>query len=137
MAHIRKQIRDEVATILTNAGLTVFTSRTHMIQPGELPCVVITTDNENLQSVTQAGYDRDIELTIRLYDRGFDGVDDDIDANCVVIENAMRNDSTLAAHEKNLESINIDIADGDQQIAVASMVYSILLFNIENPEQSI
>jgi hypothetical protein len=137
MAHIRAQVREKVANILTSAGLTVFTNRTHIIQPAELPCVVITTDRENLELSTAKGYDRDVELAIRLYDRAYSGVDGDIDTNCVLIENAMRNDLSLLAHEKNLESITIDIADGDQQIAVATMVYSILLYNIEDPEELI
>ena len=138
MAHIRAQVREKVANILASAGLSVFTNRTHIIQPGELPCVIITTDNENLQIATASGgYDRDIELTIKLYDRAYEGVDDDIDASAVLIENAMRNDLSLLAHEKNLESINIDIVDGDQQIAAATLIYSILFYNITDPEQLI
>lgn len=138
MAHIRQQLRDKVYNIIVQCpGLSVFTNRTHTIQYGELPSAVITTDSENLEITTPTGYDRDIQLTIRLYDRAFDGVDDSLDSLSADIENYMRNDLSITAHEKNLESVSIDINDGDQQIAVVTMIYSIRLFNVSDPEQLI
>jgi len=138
MAHIRQQLRIKVQTLLAAAlSRPVFVSRTHLIQPSELPCAIVTIDNDNADASSELGSDRDIELTIRLYERAFSDVDNLIDDLCVLTENAFRNDTTISASQIDLETTSIDIEDGDQQIAVATMIYSVKLFNITDPEQLI
>lgn len=137
MTHIRTQLRNKVQTILKTAlsSQNVFVNRTHVLQTSELPGVIITTDREDVTPVTINGTtsDREIELNISVHDKAFDGVDDDLDVLCVTIENAIRNDSTIDAGIE-LASTGIDIVDGDQQIAVATMSYSAIIYGISDPE---
>ena len=78
--------------------------------------------------------DRDIELTIDLYEKSAETVDDDLDALCVLVENAFNADVTIGADYKELVSTEIDIDDGDQQVGIATMVYQIQVIDSVNPE---
>lgn len=138
MVHIRAQLREKVANVLTSAGLSVFTNRTHVIQPAELPCAVITTDSDITERYNAIGFlNREIKLVIRLYERAFANVDDDLDTLCVTVENALSKDSSITANAIDLNMTTIDIADGDQQIGVATMVYSVKVLSVKDPEQII
>ena len=136
MAHIRKQLRDKVQTMLITALSTsnVFVNRTHAIQESELPAAIIKTSRESVEISGMNSIDRDIELTIDLYEKSAETVDDDLDALCVLVENAFNADVTIGADYKELVSTEIDIDDGDQQVGIATMVYQIQVIDSVNPE---
>ena len=101
MAHIRKQIRDRLETILTS-GVSlvqrrVFGSRIYPLTAPQLPAIAVYTASEssNLQTMGLRTQMRDLSVSIDVYVIVNDKFDDDIDALCVQIEQAIAADYTL------------------------------------------
>ena len=140
MAHIRQQLRGKVKLILEAAtDRPVFLNRVKAITGSELPCMIVTTSNETIEPQTiHSALIRDIELTVSVYEKAFDDVDDKLDAVCVLIENALSSDTTISVQSKLLQATNIDISDeGDQPIAIATMIYSFQFYDAKDPEKII
>ncbi len=136
--HIRQQLRNKIKVLLEMALLNaVHVNRTKLFSPSELPGIIVTTSNESVQHLTLNSSSREIELTITIHEKAFSTVDDQLDALCVKIENAISNDSTIKAQDIELNATNIDIEDGDQPIGVATMIYTAKFLDITDPEQVI
>lgn len=138
MAHIRKQLRDRVKQVIEQAiQRPVFVNRTKQVNPNDLPCVVITTDTDQVSYQALNTTTRDIALNIRVFEKALFDVDDMLDGYCVKIENALIDDC-LGASELQFNSTALDFfGDGDQPIAVATMQYTARFFDVTNPEQII
>lgn len=123
----------------TATGRPVFLSRVKTISPDELPCMIVTTNNEASEPLTVGkSRTRIIELAIHVYERAFDDVDDIIDSLCVQIENAILNDTTISSKNIDLDEVSIEISnEGDQPIAVATMLYAAKFVGVRDPEQLI
>jgi hypothetical protein len=134
MAHIRKQIRDRLETILTS-GVSlvqrrVFGSRIYPLTAPQLPAIAVYTASEssNLQTMGLRTQMRDLSVSIDVYVMVNDKFDDDIDALCVQIEQAIAADYTLNGLAKDtiLTGTEIDFdGEAEKPIGVARLTYSI------------
>lgn len=140
MTHIRQQLRDKVKILVEAAtGMTVYLNRVKVLKSRDLPCVIATTSKETLdyQNIHD-GVIRDVQLELVVYQRALDDVDDELDGYCSQIETAMDDDATIVASEKRLEATSIEVTDdGDQPIATAAMLYSVIFFDAGDPEKVI
>jgi hypothetical protein len=134
MAHIRKQIRDRLETILTS-GVSlvqsrVFGSRIYPLTAPQLPAIAVYTASEssNLQTMGLRTQMRDLSVSIDVYVMVNDKFDDDIDALCVQIEQAIAADYTLNGLAKDtiLTGTEIDFdGEAEKPIGVARLTYRI------------
>ena len=138
MAHIRKQLRDRAKQAIESAvHRPVFVNRTKQVSPNDLPCVVITTDTDQVSYQALNTTTRDIALNIRVFEKALFDVDDLLDGQCVKIENALIDDC-LGTSELQFTSTALDFfGEGDQPIAVATMQYTARFFDVTDPEQVI
>ena len=134
MAHVRRQIRDKVASILrTNVSLVkkrVYTTRVHPLNEDNLPAISVYTGSELVQRLNAGVTDvsRDLTLDIDIYVRETRNFDDDVDAIAVQIEEALADNFTLAGLVKYSVLTSTEIrfdGEADQILGVAKMTYSI------------
>jgi len=134
MAHVRKQIRDKVAALLSaNVGLVkrrVYTTRVHPLNDSNLPAISVYTGSESSNRL-QAGVTdmiRELSLEIDCYVRETSSFDDDVDAIAVQVEEAMAGNFTLDGLAKFtvLTSTQIQFdGDADQILGIAKLTYSV------------
>jgi hypothetical protein len=134
MAHIRKQIRDRVESILASgvslAQRRVYASRVYPFTESQLPAVTVYSGSEasGLQTMGVRTLARDLSLVIDAYVRVTDTFDDDVDALCVQIEETIAADYTLNGLVKDsvLTSTEIDFdGDAERPVGVARLTYTI------------
>jgi len=134
MAHVRKQIRDRVASILkTNVSLVkkrVYTTRVHPLNDTHLPAISVYTGSESSDRLNAGVTDlfRELTLDIDIYVRETSKFDDDVDAIAVQVEEALANDFTLNGLAKFnvLTSTEIQFdGEADQILGIAKLTYSI------------
>ena len=133
MSHVRKTIRDQAVAVLTGLSFTgsnVFTGRTRTLYDDVLPCILINTDSETIETLGTGkglGNDlqsREVELEIKVIAKEVATVDDDLDDICVLIEFAMANYVQNSFKNKRLESVKKRLSqDGDQPIGTVTMIY--------------
>lgn len=134
MAHVRKQIRDAVkATLISGVPLVqrrVYASRVHPLSQAKLPCVLVYTASEasNLMTMGQRTILRELSMSVDIYVSMNDTFDDDVDAICVQIEEAIaaNRDFGGVAKETILVATEIDF-DGDTEnpVGVARLTYNV------------
>lgn len=134
MAHVRKQIRDRMESILTaGASLAsgrVYASRVYPLTGPDLPAIAIYTSSESsgLQTMGVRTLAREISLNVDAYVRINDTFDDVIDALCVEIEETIAADYTLNGLVKDtiLTSTEIDFdGEAEKPVGVARLTYTI------------
>lgn len=134
MAHVRRQIRDRVATLLSqNVSLVkrrVFTTRVHPFNEENLPAISVYTGAESSERMNAGVTDviRDLTLDIDIYVRETSKFDDDVDAIAVQVEEAMAGDFTVNGLAKFsvLTSTEIQFdGEADQILGIAKLTYSI------------
>ena len=134
MAHVRKQIRDKVASILkSNVGLVkrrVYTTRVHPLNDTNLPAISVYTGSETSQRMNLGVTDviRQLALEIDVYVRETSKFDDDVDAIAVQVEEAMADNFTLDGLAKFVVLTSTQIqfdGDADQILGVAKLTYSV------------
>ena len=134
MAHVRKQIRDRVASILkTNVSLVkkrVYTTRVHPLNDTNLPAISVYTGSESSDRLNAGVTDlfRELTLDIDIYVRETSKFYDDVDAIAVQVEEALANDFTLNGLAKFnvLTSTEIQFdGEADQILGIAKLTYSI------------
>lgn len=136
MTHFRKQLRDQVETLLTStlSGHTVYVNRQAVIEESKLPAVTITTDLDRRRPTTvHDEYDAEVDLTITIYRKAVTNIDDSLDADCALVEAALLADTTIDA-DKELQATGIDFADADKVTGQAQMDYLITLYGIDSAE---
>lgn len=114
--HLRKQIRDAVATQLTGMSLTgsnVFKNRTQPVTDTNLPCLIIATEADEAESASLS-YPRltirRLTLSIRALAKATSAVDDALDAICLNVEKALAGNMTLGGLAKDLQISATNIA---------------------------
>ena len=134
MAHVRKQIRDRVAsTLKSNVSLVqrrVYTTRVHPLNDTNLPAISVYTGSEASERMNAGETDmiRELSLDVDIYVRETSKFDDDVDAIAVQVEEAMANDFTINGLAKfsTLTSTEIQFdGDADQILGVAKLTYSV------------
>jgi hypothetical protein len=134
MAHVRKQIRDRVAsTLKSNVSLVqrrVYTTRVHPLNDTNLPAISVYTGSEASERMNAGETDmiRELSLDVDIYVRETSKFDDDVDAIAVQVEEAMANDFTINGLAKfsTLTSTEIQFdGDADQILGIAKLTYSV------------
>jgi len=134
MAHVRKQIRDRMAsTISTGATLVssrVYTTRIYPLTDANLPAITVYTGSEVSSRLNMGLNDlnRSLTVDVDVYVRATSTFDDDVDAIAVQIEEAIAGDFTVngLAKEAVLTGTEIQFSgDAEQPIGVAKLTYSV------------
>lgn len=146
MAHVRKQIRDQVKTTLTGlitTGSNVFTARFFPLEQSSLPGLVIHSDSEELTEQVTLGkprqQQRQLDLVVVAY-AGGSTCDDTLDQIAVEVEEAMAADVTLNGLAKDcvLVGTEFEYEANDKPHGIARMTYRVFYIVTENePEISI
>ena len=134
MSHVRQQIRDRVATLVTGlptTGGNVYKMRRYALDDAKLPaiCVYTTDESSSLITIGSRTLRRVINVVIDIIIKGSStAVSDSIDTICVSAEEAMAADFTLNGLAKSsvLTSSEIDVnVEGEKSIASARLVYAV------------
>ncbi len=136
MAHVRRQIREAAAAALTGLATTgsrVFQSRIHTLRDPDLPCLLINTDDEQVEAenAVQGGeLTRELTLTVRGVAKDAATLDDTLDAIAEQVEPVM-NGASLGGLVKRctLERIAVEMDDAlEKPVGVITLTYSTLYF---------
>ena len=147
MSHVRQQIRERVATVLTGlttTGSNVYESRVNALNESKLPALVIYSKSENSEITTIGtglGIERNLVITVEAYVKANSNFDDTIDTICAEVETAMGNDRTLNGLAKfsHLGSTEIEFdGDGENPVGYATLEYVVQYRTIQNaPETAV
>lgn len=118
MSHVRRQIREAAATAVTGlstTGARIFQSRIHPLRDADLPCLLISTDDEQIEAenaVMGGELTRDLTLTVRGVAKANANLDDTLDAIAEQVEPVL-NGASLGGLVKRctLEKISVDMED--------------------------
>jgi hypothetical protein len=134
MSHVRKQIRDAVATTLTGlttTGTNVFKGRYFSMQTPKLPALLVYTTNEDAElSImgSSRGSDRVLSLVVEGYAISKTIVEDTLDQIAVEVEEAMASDYTLNGLTRDVRYTGYELdanADPEQTVAVIRLTFDI------------
>lgn len=134
MSHVRQQIRDRVATVVTGlptTGANVYKTRRYALDDSKLPAICVYTMDESSTLITIGSRTlrRVINVAIDIVIKGSSTtVSDTIDTICVSAEEAMAADFTLNGLAKSsvLTSTEIDVnVEGEKSIGSARLVYTV------------
>jgi len=129
MVHVRQQIRDQVATVITGlaSGAGVHRSRVYDLESGDLPALKLYTLSEGVERDSQKyprGTYRQLQLVIEAGDKATQDLDNVLDTLCAEVETAISADINLGGLSKDayLETTTIELSDGGSQAhGVATM----------------
>lgn len=139
--HVRRQIREAVATAVTGLTTTstrVFQSRVYPLEPGDLPCLVIRTLSETSEPTTIHGPRellRVLSVQINAMAKATADVDDTLDQICKEVEIAIAADITLGGKCKSVTLTTTEIQlTGTSEVptGMASMVWDVDYYVMEN-----
>ena len=134
MSHVRQQIRDRIATLVTGlpvTGSSVYKMRRYALDDSKLPaiCVYTTDESSALITVGARTLRRVINVMVEAFAKGSStSIHDTIDGICVSIEEAIAADFALNGLAKStvLTSTETDIdVTGQNAIASARLVYAV------------
>lgn len=140
MAHVRKQIRDALATAVTGlatTGANVYTSRVYPISSASLPALLVYTKDESSEYLTVAKPRtilRTLSAVIDIYVKGNTTYDDTIDSIAAEVETAL-SDVTLSGIAKDLMITGFATefsGDPDQPVGTATLSIDVEYVTIEN-----
>ena len=136
--HIRKQLREAVSTLLTGlttTGPRVFQSRVYVLNDTDLPCLVIST-NEEQAEIGAMGFpsmlNRQLNLQVRALAKANSNLDDTLDAMIKEVEIALN--ASIVANTLNglvkditLSNIFIDMnGEAESPMGQAVMSFTVL-----------
>jgi len=147
MAHVRKLIRDNIKTTITDlatTGRNVYQSRVYPISGPKLPSILLFNKAEEIEYQTIGTprlQMRTAEFELEIYVKGVSGYDDSLDQICVEVEEALYTDLTRGGHAQDTRVTNFSAdfnGDGDQPVAVATLTIEVQYQVRENnPDVSI
>ena len=139
--HLRRQIRERVATTLTGlstTGSNVFQSRIYPMESAGLPglCVYTQEESVGIQSMGETrNVSRDLTLIIEGYASASSNIDDTMDAIGKEVEVAMAGDIEInnLAQDSYLSGVEITLSgDGSTGIGKIAHSYTVVYQNAEN-----
>lgn len=132
MAHVRQQIRDRVATLVTGlpvTGANVYKMRRYALDDAKLPAICVYSNDETSSLITigTRTLSRVINIIVDIVIKGAStAVSDTLDGICVSAEEAIAADFTLNGLAKSCiltgTEININV-EGESSVASARLVY--------------
>lgn len=126
MAHVRTQIRNALVTALTGlttSGPRVFASRVYPVSEAELPCLLITTSDEQAEVANlqwRMAQRRELGIEITALAQSVSGVENTLDTMLEEVETALyltQTQATLSGlllHPLRLDAVEVNL-DGDGQ----------------------
>lgn len=132
MAHVRKQIRDTLATLLTGlatTGANVFKSRNIELQDQELPGLIISTGEEQIDALGSfQNLNLQRNLTVRVVGKAkvAINVDDTLDQIAAEVETKIQTNVRLnnLCTDLILTAVNVPInEDTEAQIGEIELIY--------------
>lgn len=139
--HLRRQIREAVATAvtgLTTTGARVFQSRVYPLQDTELPALLIYTEGETSVRRTLAApglLERTARVVVRAVAKATADLDDTLDQICKEVEIALAMPNATVSVVKTITLVATDIElDGsaEKPTGQAAMTYEVIYFTAEN-----
>jgi len=136
MSHVRQQIREAAAIVLTGlaiSGSRVFQNRLRPLKDADLPCLLINTDDEDIETIgftADAPQERRLTLMIRALAKQSLTLDDTLDNMLAEIESALAR-QTFGGLAKSLllEKISIEMNDDlEKPVGVASAHYQLTYY---------
>lgn len=134
MSHVRKQIRDAVETTLRSGvslvSRRVYGSRVYPLTKEKLPAIAVytTSESSNIMTLGLRTLMRELSLNVDVYVSINDTFDDNVDAICLQIEEAIAANYTLGGLSKDtiLVSTEVDY-DGETEnpVGVARLTYTV------------
>lgn len=134
MSHVRTQIRDRIATLVTGlpvTGASVYKMRKYALDDSKLPaiCVYTTDESSSLITVGSRTLRRVINAVVEVFVKGSStAVSDTIDGICISVEEAIAADFALNGLAKSciLTATETDVnIEGEQGIGTARLVYAV------------
>lgn len=134
MSHVRQQIRDRIATLVTglpSTGASVYKMRRYALDDAKLPaiCVYTTDEASNLITIGSRTLRRVINVMVEVFVTGAStAVSDNLDGICVSVEEAIAADFSLNGLAKSciLNSTEVDVnVEGEKAFASARLVYAV------------
>lgn len=140
--HLRRQIREAVATAVTGLATTstrVYQSRVYPVETANLPCLLVYTNNEQSEPATihpTRLLERTLTLEIVALAKATADLDDTLDGICKEVETALAMPvSGLAALAKeiHLTETAYELAGtAEKPAGLARLTYAIAYFTAEN-----
>lgn len=134
MAHVRQQIRDRIAQVITTSTTLVrrrvYKTRVYPLTEGNLPAVTVYTGQEvsNLQTIGARTLMRNLDVAVDVYVKVTDNFDRDVDNIAVQIEEAIADDFTVNGLAKSavLTGTDIDFSgEAEQPVGIARLTFTI------------
>lgn len=141
MAHIRKQIRDNIVSVLTGLATTstrVFASRVYPLASDKMPGLCIYTNSETIENSTihsPRTQIRTLEIMIEAYAIATSALDDTLDQICLEIEQKLALDITRGGKAKDTKVMQIETefaGDGEKPAGIARITVEVLYAAKEN-----
>jgi hypothetical protein len=141
MAHVRKNIRDNITTTLTGlttTGSNVFQTRLFPLGEAKLPALCIYTKNEGSDYATMTTprtQIRSLEVIVEAYVKGTSAIDDTLDTIAVEVEEALYTDLTRGGYAKDTQVTEFEAdytADGEQSVGMGRFTIAITYATVEN-----
>jgi len=137
--HLRRQVREAVATLLTGlttTGSRVYQSRVQPLAASQLPGLVILTNNEDIEQSTIGGMlERRLQVEVIGKVKASADVDDKLDDIAKEVEvkvySSLTN-NTLTGLIKSLDLKSIDVGingETDQKVGEIRMQFEAVYFN--------
>ena len=128
--HMRQQIREAAAALVTGlatTGARVYQSRVYPLRDSDLPCLLVTTDDEDISnsSIDSMLLERTLQLRVRACQKLTANLDDSLDQMVKEVEQVL-NASSLGGLCKPLaiQSIRIVMDDSlDKPVGSADMSF--------------
>ena len=136
MSHVRRQIREAAATALAGLATTgsrVFQSRVYPLRDADLPCLLISTDDEQVDqnnAVSGGEMTRELTLTVRGVAKATADLDDTLDGIAEQVEPVL-NGATLGNLAKNcqLAGIKVEMDEAlEKPVGIITLEYRTLYF---------
>lgn len=134
MAHVRQQIRDRIATVLsgiTGFATSVYKMRRYALDDAKLPAIAVYTVDEssNLITLGLRTLRRVVNVGVEIVAKGASTtIADTIDGYAVSVEEAIANDFTINGLAKSciLTSSTIDVnVEGEKAVGTARLVFAV------------
>lgn len=134
MSHVRTQIRNQIATLVTGlptTGSNVYKMRKYALDDSKLPaiCVYTTDESSSLITVGTRTLRRVINVMVEVLAKGSSvTISDTIDNICISVEEAIAADFSLNGLAKStiLTSTETDVnTEGENGIGSARLVYAV------------
>lgn len=138
--HLRRQIREAAAALVTGLGTTasrVFQMRIYPLQAAELPGLLVFTNDEAAVRTSFPApslMERRLELVIEGYAKATSNLDDTLDGIAKEVEVAIAGDYTFGGKAKSttLRSTQIQMVEADQPIGLVRLTFDVMYYALDN-----